>query len=561
VDIKNYKHNIDRMQVEQEELEQVLSKHSADLIETGILQEVTKCARKYAEDELQDIKYFLFDLLNEANISLYLFSSDLCTAYYVGPGFKKISGYPCEKFYQTPMFWVEAVHPDDRELFLSDIRVNKKKAVERKYRIIHSDGSIKWVQSKCFFSPIKNSNASRVALIVEDLSENKSEECLLHNIIDKLESGVVVLDHDYRIIIANAAYCGSVGMTMNEMRGRKCYEVYQNSELPCSALGKDCPVMRTFATGAANSTVHSYSQHDEYLKSYDVISYPIADTYGNVEFAVEFFNDATERIKLENQLHDAKKKEAISILTGSIVHDISNFLTIISGFAAVLQIKAPNDYLKMKAEHIVTASSKASQLAKGLQITLKRRAADPMALNLNRFLEQQRSYLTGMIHGNIRLSMKLCEEKINIYADYEQMEQILMNLASNARDAMPDGGGLQIELHQAVIDANFVKKHNFGKIGKYALIVVSDTGVGIDERSIVKIFAPFFTTKEIGKGTGLGLSIVYNSVKQHDGFITVDSTVGKGSTFYIYLPLKDEEITKQSKKLISLKDKQLIAKS
>jgi signal transduction histidine kinase len=252
--------------------------------------------------------------------------------------------------------------------------------------------------------------------------------------------------------------------------------------------------------------------------------------------------DVTLQRQLEEQLRHAQKMEAVGQLTGGIAHDFNNILTAIIGFAYVLQSRLEEDSpLRSHAEVILASAEKAASLAQGLLAFSSRQVSNPKPVPLNDTVHRIRTLLLNLTGEHIRIGLNMSEENPVIMADSGQMDQVLMNLAVNARDAMPGGGMLSIETGVAELDTSFIAANGFGTSGRFALLKVSDTGSGMDEETLKRIFEPFFTTKEVGKGTGLGLSIIYGIVKQHKGYITVSSEPGRGTTFKIYLPLAEEK--------------------
>ena len=245
--------------------------------------------------------------------------------------------------------------------------------------------------------------------------------------------------------------------------------------------------------------------------------------------------DITERKKLENQLIHAQKMEAIGQLAGGIAHDFNNILSAIVNYAYLLRMRTKEeDPSRDNIEQILALSGKASDIIRSLLTFSRKNFINPVPLNLNNAVLNMEKLLAKFIGEDIRLHIKLTGKSPVIVADNVQIEQIIINLATNARDAMPDGGSLTIETDLVELDNNFIKAHNFGSPGAYALLSVSDTGMGMDEKTRQKIFEPFFTTKETGKGTGLGLAIIYGIVKRHNGYITVYSEAEKGTIFKIY---------------------------
>ena len=240
---------------------------------------------------------------------------------------------------------------------------------------------------------------------------------------------------------------------------------------------------------------------------------------------------------LESQLRQSQKMEAIGQLAGGIAHDFNNIVTAMTGFSTLLQKKMdPEDPLHHYINQILSASQKAANLTSSLLAFGRRQPVALKPLRINELIMGTEKLLRRLITEDIALTVELSDEDMTIMADSTQVDQILLNLVTNARDAMPHGGTLSISSEKTALGSKFISTHGFGIPGKYALITVTDTGHGMDERTREKVFDPFFTTKDIGKGTGLGLSTVYGIVKQHNGYITVTSKPDKGASFHIYLP-------------------------
>jgi PAS domain S-box-containing protein len=260
-------------------------------------------------------------------------------------------------------------------------------------------------------------------------------------------------------------------------------------------------------------------------------------------YLVAILRDITERkhaeeekAKLESQLRQSQKMEAVGLLSGGIAHDFNNILTAIIGYASLIQMKMKgDDPLKPYLEQILTSSQRATNLTQSLLAFGRKQIINPRPVQANEIITRMEKLLVRLIGEDIDLKTTLSDEDTTVMADSGQIEQVLMNFATNARDAMPQGGHFIIETQRAVIDDDYVKTHGYGKPGKHVLISVSDSGTGMDEKTREKIFEPFFTTKEVGKGTGLGLAMVYGIVKQHNGYINCYSEPGKGTTFKIYL--------------------------
>ncbi len=247
--------------------------------------------------------------------------------------------------------------------------------------------------------------------------------------------------------------------------------------------------------------------------------------------------DITEHKRLEQELLQAQKMEAVGQLAGGIAHDFNNILTAIIGYGSLLQLKVgSDDPLRVYTEQIIESANRAAEVTHSLLAFSRKQIMNPKPVNLNDIIKRIEKLLSRLIGEDIEIHMALAEEPLISMADAGQIEQVLMNLATNARDAMPRGGKLTLSTRLVKIDSSSVGTYGFDKPGTYALVSVSDSGLGMSRETAEKIFEPFFTTKETGKGTGLGLAMAYGIIKQHEGYIKVDSVKGKGTTFNIYLP-------------------------
>jgi two-component system, cell cycle sensor histidine kinase and response regulator CckA len=261
-----------------------------------------------------------------------------------------------------------------------------------------------------------------------------------------------------------------------------------------------------------------------------------------------------ERESLEQQLHHLQRHESIGRLAGGVAHDFNNLMGVIAGYSEMLMDKLGADpKLSAHVTHILKATERGASLTRQLLAFSRKQVLEPRVINIQEHLRSIEGLLRRVLGEDIRLTVDAGEHAVHlrVRADPAQFEQVIMNLVVNARDAMPSGGSLNLEISQAHLDAEYCKHNPDTHPGSYMCLAVSDTGCGMSPEVLSRVFEPFFTTKESGKGTGLGLATVYGIVKQSGGNITVYSEVGNGTTFKIYLPLSQEYATKPEEMVLN----------
>ncbi len=267
---------------------------------------------------------------------------------------------------------------------------------------------------------------------------------------------------------------------------------------------------------------------------------PIIDQHGNVTGFLAIQRDITERKRLEQQFLQSQKMEAVGRLAGGVAHDFNNLLTIINGYSQlILERPDLDDVVQNQMKEILKSGERAASLTQQLLAFSRKQVIEPRVLDLNTVLGNMDKMLRRLIGEDVELATNPGAQLGRVKADPTQIEQVIMNLVVNARDAMPRGGKLTIETKNAELDESYTSTHVDVMPGHYVMLAISDSGHGMDAETMAHIFEPFFTTKELGKGTGLGLSTVYGIVKQTGGHVSVYSEVGRGTTFKVYLPRLD----------------------
>jgi signal transduction histidine kinase/ActR/RegA family two-component response regulator len=268
---------------------------------------------------------------------------------------------------------------------------------------------------------------------------------------------------------------------------------------------------------------------------------PVADESGNSLYFEVIVEDVSRQRGVENRLRHVQKMEAIGRLAGGIAHDFNNVLGVIAGYSEMLLDKLTNDsHLSALVTHVLKATERGASLTRQLLAFSRQQVLDPRVINIQQHIKGIEGLLRRVLGEDVQLTVDAGSSASHLRADPAQLEQVIMNLVVNARDAMPAGGNLTIEISRAQLDTDYCKHAPDTRPGNYVCIAITDTGCGMSPEVLSRVFEPFFTTKESGKGTGLGLATVYGIVKQSGGNITVYSEVGHGTTFKVYLPLTEE---------------------
>jgi signal transduction histidine kinase/CheY-like chemotaxis protein len=373
--------------------------------------------------------------------------------------------------------------------------------------------------------------------------------------IESLGHPLYVIDaRTYQIIKANRAACAITGA--QSYHGMTCYSMTHHGSKPCGGSEHPCPLAEVKKTGAPVTVDHVHFDEEGNRRDFEIHAYPMFDAQGKVSHIIEYNLDVTDRKssekekeKLREQLFVSQKMEAVGILAGGIAHDFNNILTTILGYSQILSLKLEQDNpMRDMVEDIFEAAERGSGLVRQLLAFSRKQVMEMKVASLNAIVTDVSRMLERLIGEDIEMRLRLDESIGNIRADIGQIEQVIMNLVINARDAMPNGGRLTIETGQSELDADYTAAHFGVKSGRYAVLSVTDNGKGMSPEEQKNIFEPFFTTKKRGKGTGLGLATVYGIVQQHNGHIYVYSEPAKGTMFKIYLPVAEEAAEKISRK-------------
>jgi len=354
----------------------------------------------------------------------------------------------------------------------------------------------------------------------------------LESVMDSINALIYVADMKTHELLFMNKYGRDI---WGEIAGKTCWKTLQEGQSgPCVFCTND----RLVKPDGTPSEVYAWEfQNTVNNNWYDCRDQAIRWDDGRL-VRMEIATDITERKKLEDQLRQAQKMEAIGQLAGGVAHDFNNILSAIIGYGHLTMMKMPgDDPNRHNIEQILQSAERATALTQSLLTFSRKQPVKKETLELNTVISKFEKFLLRLLREDIEMNKRYTSEKMTIMADRGQIEQVVMNLVTNARDAMPAKGMLTLETSRMTLDESFLSAHGYGTPGEYAVLAVSDTGCGMDAETRRKIFEPFFTTKEVGKGTGLGLATVYGIVKSHGGFINVYSESDKGTVFHVYLPL------------------------
>jgi len=368
-------------------------------------------------------------------------------------------------------------------------------------------------------------------------SAQQSSEMLFRSVWENSVDGMSLTDESGVVIAVNDAFCRLVGMEASALEGQPFTMVFAATENPFE-------MMKQHREQFLNRATRKKSEHPRVLHNGQTVTLEITDSFVEVHqrtpLMLSLFRDVTAQRRLEEQFRQSQKMEAVGQLAGGVAHDFNNILTVIHGHASLLGMSDIDETAARSARQITLAAERAATLTRQLLAFSRRQLIQPKRLDLNKTVGNLSDMLGRLLGEDVSLQLNYSQTPAMVEADAGMVEQVLLNLAVNARDAMPRGGQLAIRIAIVDVDEAHVQRQPEARTGRFVCVSKSDTGCGIPAENLPRIFEPFFTTKEIGKGTGLGLATVYGIVKQHQGWIEVESTVGKGTTFRVYIPFVRE---------------------
>jgi len=467
---------------------------------------------------------------------------------YVSPQIEAMLGFSSAEWLADQGIWFRQVHPDDRKRVLTEVyksSVNGK-PFRSEYRFLASDGHVVWVRDEAVVVCDEAGQPRFLQGVMLDVSDllqagevlHKSEE-KFRTLFERTAVGIALIDTGGRLTECNPALQEMLGYRKEELLTRVFSEFIHMEDQTV-----DSDLYKKLLSGKQDH----YQIEKRYIRKDGGVVWGrvnvslVRDEGGNPQYTIHMIENINEWKKLETQFLQSQKMETVGRLAGGIAHDLNNLLTILMGYSQLSLLGLKEDHpLKGNLQEIKSATERAAQLTNQLLAFSRRQVLNMMVLDLNTVVRGMEKMLRRIIGEDIELITHLAEGLGRVKTDPSQIEQVLLNLVVNAKEAMPNGGKLILETNPVELDENYARTHINVIPGRYVLISVSDTGCGMSPEVKERIFDPFFTTKGKDKGTGLGLSTVYGIVKQSGGNIWVYSEPGKGTTFKIYLPQVEEE--------------------
>ena len=444
---------------------------------------------------------------------------------------------------RTIQGWLDLVHPDDREamdIYLKQEVIGKRQKFDREYRIVRpNDNEVRWVHGMGKLEFDENGETISMIGTIQDITDRRRAEEHIRQqaaLIDIAPDAIIVRTIDDTILVWNQGAERMYGWSRNEAIGKKGNTLfYKGKERMFELVKEELEKKGTWEGELSHST------KDGRELTVQTRWTLMRNAQGVPESILSVNTDITQRKSLEAQFLRAQRLESVGTLAGGIAHDLNNVLGPVLLSLEVMRQKSDDPLMQRMINTIESSSKRGAELVKQVLTFAKGVEGDRVPVQIKYLIKEIQSIIQETFPKSISVNMDVTRDLWSVMGDGTQLHQVMMNLCVNARDAMPDGGRLEIVAKNEVLDEQYVGMHLEAKPGKYVVVSVNDSGIGMSAAVKARIFDPFYTTKETGKGTGLGLSTVMSIVKSHKGFVNLYSEVGRGTSFKVYLPAGEQE--------------------
>ena len=475
-------------------------------------------------------------LISKTAVAIYVVQDN--RVIYANPATLAMYGY--SEGHLTGKSMTELIHPDDRESVLESHQaclLGKEFPTTFSNRIVSAEGEIKHVEVNVVLSSWEGRPATYC--VQTDVTERKQTEDRLRDseirnraLLDGSPVCNKIIDLDSRLLYMSAAGVKDLKIQDIEPFYGSIYPPEFFPETTRAVLTENLERAKAGEICGVESPMHDIEGN---VVWFDTTFVPARDEEGRVNYVIATSVNITERKISEDRLRQSQKMEAVGQLTGGVAHDFNNLLSVVQGNAELLKDKVGTDDLPL-AEAILRASERGAELTHRLLAYSRKQSLQSKPIDLGGLVFGMDDLLVRSLGETIEIEIKVGQDLWPIYADPGQVENALLNLVLNARDAMSRGGKLKIECMNATMDTDYVEANPETELGDYVIFSVADTGIGMSEEIRAQVFEPFFTTKDVGEGSGLGLSMIYGFVAQSGGYVTIDSAVGQGTTVKVFLP-------------------------
>jgi len=524
------------------------------MVEDVTARKLAEQASKRAVEALRESEAKYRNLTENLDELIYRANPETFIATYVNNGVERFYGCTIEEFLRDPTVWESTIHPEDKERVFAWFTEARRKMESGgiEYRIIRKDKTVRWVEDHASWEKDQQGNAVSLNGVMYDITERKLAEQASRLALDKIQhqaalldeadDAIILRDPEYRILYWNKGAERMYGWSSEEVLGKDTRElIYRGNLQEISPL-----LEKMSKEGRYQGELRQYTKSGKEI----IVSIRLSllkDAEGNPKSIRSIATDITERKKLEEQFLRAQRMESLGTLAGGVAHDLNNVLTPILLAVEVLSESVRDEAGQRMLETLESSAQRGPNIVKQVLSFARGAEGERELIHVREVIKGTIIIIRQTLPKQITVKDEIPKELWTIIGEHTPLQQVLMNLCVNARDAMSGRGTLTIAAQNQVIDEQYAGMHLDAKPGRFVMISVADTGMGIAPTVLDRMFEPFFTTKEWGKGTGLGLSTVHAIVKSHGGFINVYSELGKGPTFRIYLPAGETTVAEPEK--------------